>query len=390
MRWVFQIWYTKKKLIVETLLASVLADGIPSLSARLAREPETAAIERRQGRRITMSLKFIYVAAGAAALAATTALADPVTLRVQTHYATEHPTGKQLAIWADDVQTMSGGDITIEMFYSSSVVATTETFDAAINGILDCDATGGAYQTGKNPAFQFVGDIMGGYDTPWQQYSWLYFGDGYAAAQELYNAQNMQLIGWAIYGQESLSSSKPIRGFEDLKGWKFRSPPGMETEIFEKLGASPIVMDFTEIFTALETGIIDGADASGLYNNVGLGLYDIVKHATYPGFHSMPSDHLACNLDVWNGLTDQQRRIVDTAWQKLGFQIALSNELNNNAAAAKLRAEGVTLHNWSAEDRAEFRKAAQAAWDDWGTRSPEAGALLASHKSYLTQLGLLN
>ncbi|HCE69987.1 TRAP transporter substrate-binding protein [Ruegeria pomeroyi] len=337
-----------------------------------------------------MSLKFIYVAAGAAALAATTALADPVTLRVQTHYATEHPTGKQLAIWADDVQTMSGGDITIEMFYSSSVVATTETFDAAINGILDCDATGGAYQTGKNPAFQFVGDIMGGYDTPWQQYSWLYFGDGYAAAQELYNAQNMQLIGWAIYGQESLSSSKPIRGFEDLKGWKFRSPPGMETEIFEKLGASPIVMDFTEIFTALETGIIDGADASGLYNNVGLGLYDIVKHATYPGFHSMPSDHLACNLDVWNGLTDQQRRIVDTAWQKLGFQIALSNELNNNAAAAKLRAEGVTLHNWSAEDRAEFRKAAQAAWDDWGTRSPEAGALLASHKSYLTQLGLLN
>ena len=79
------------------------------------------------------------------------------------------PTGKQLAEWADDVQVMSGGDITVEMFYSSSVVATVETFDAAINGIIDCDATGGAYQTGKNPAFQFVGDIMGGYDTPWQQ-----------------------------------------------------------------------------------------------------------------------------------------------------------------------------------------------------------------------------
>ncbi|MEZ5450944.1 MAG: hypothetical protein R3E89_18920 [Thiolinea sp.] len=36
--------------------------------------------------------------------------------------------------------------------------------------------TGGAYQTGKNPAFQFVGDIMGGYDTPYQQLSWLYYG----------------------------------------------------------------------------------------------------------------------------------------------------------------------------------------------------------------------
>ena len=66
-----------------------------------------------------------------------------------------------------------------------------------------------------------------------------------------------------------MSSSRPIAGPEDLKNWKFRSPPGMETKIFEKLGASPIVMDFTEIFTALETGIIDGADASILVNNKG-------------------------------------------------------------------------------------------------------------------------
>lgn len=330
------------------------------------------------------------MAAGAAALMAMSAAADPVTLRIQTHYATEHPTGKMLTTWIDDVQTMSGGDITIEMFYSSSVVATTETFDAAINGILDCDATGGAYQTGKNPAFQFVGDIMGGYDTPWQQYSWLYYGDGYEAAQELYNAQGMQLIGWAIYGQESFASSKPIAGPEDLVGWKFRSPPGMETEIFQKLGASPIVMDFTEIFTALETGIIDGADASGLANNVGLGLYDIVKHANYPGFHSMPSDHLACNQEVWEGLTEQQRRIMDTAWQKLSFQIAMANEKANTEAAAALQEQGVTLYAWSDEDRAAFRVAAQAAWDDWATRSPEAGALVESHKAYLKQLGLIN
>ncbi len=331
----------------------------------------------------------LCAAAAFAALAANAASADPVTLRIQTHYATEHPTGKMLAQWVDDVQTMSNGEITVEMFYSSSVVATTETFDAAINGILDCDATGGAYQTGKNAAFQFVGDLMGGYDTPWQQYSWLYYGGGYDAAQKLYNAQNMQLIGWSIYGQESLSSSKPLRGFEDLKGWKFRSPPGMETEIFEELGASPIVMDFTEIFTALETGIIDGADASGLANNVGLGLYDIVKHATYPGFHSMPADHLACNLDIWNGLTEQQRRIIDTAWQKLSFHIALSNEKANAEAAAKLQTQGVTLYAWSPEDRAQFRKAAQVAWERWGDKTPEARAILESHKSYLRDLGLI-
>ena len=337
-----------------------------------------------------MKLATVLKSAALAAVIAVPAVAQDVTLRIQTHYATEHPTGQRLAEFIDDVSVMSGGEIAIEMFYSSSVVATVETFDAAINGIIDCDATGGAYQTGKNPAFQFVGDIMGGYDTPWQQYSWLYHGGGYDAAQALYNEQNMQLIGWAIYGQESLSSSKPIRGFEDLKGWKFRSPPGLETEIFEELGASPIVMDFTEIFTALETGIIDGADASGLANNVGLGLYDIVKHATYPGFHSMPSDHLSCNLDVWNGLSDKHRRIIDTAWQKLAFQIALYNEKANTEAAAALTAAGVTLYDWSAEDRAAFRQAAQAAWEGWADKNDETRALVESHKGYLKQLGLID
>ncbi|MGC9369683.1 MAG: TRAP transporter substrate-binding protein [Paracoccaceae bacterium] len=334
-----------------------------------------------------MSLKTIIQTAAVSALIAAPASAE--TLRIQTHYAPETVSGKLAAQFVDDVETMSGGDIDIEMFYSSSVVKTVETFDAAANGILDCDMTGGAYQTGKNPAFQFVGDIMGGYDTPWQQYAWLYNG-GFEAADALYNEFNMKLVGWWIYGQESLSSSTPIAGPDDLKDWKFRSPPGLETEIFAEMGAKPIVMDFTEIFTALETGIIDGTDASGLANNVGLGLYDLVKHATYPGFHSMPSDHLACRLDKWESLSEQQKRIIDTAMQKLSFQIALTFEVANNEAAAKLREQGVTLHDWSEEDRAAFRAAAQKAWQSWADKTPEARALVDSHVAFMKKLGLSN
>ncbi|MHA3978943.1 TRAP transporter substrate-binding protein [Halovulum sp. GXIMD14794] len=332
----------------------------------------------------------LVAATATAALLATSAFAQEVTLRIQNHYAADSVSGSLSAQFADDVETMSNGEIDIELFHSSSVVATVETFDAAANGILDCDMTGGAYQTGKNPAFQFVGDIMGGYDTPYQQLSWLYYGGGLEAAQELYNQHGMQLIGWWIYGQESMSSSKPLAGPDDLKDWKFRSPPGLETEIFAELGASPIVMDFTEIFTALETGIIDGADASGLANNVGMGLYDIVKHATYPGFHSMPSDHLACNKDVWDGLADHHKRIIETAMQKLALQTALYFERANAQAAADLQAAGVTLHDWSTEDRAAFRAAAQKAWEGWAEKTPEARALVDSHKAYLGQLGLLS
>jgi TRAP-type mannitol/chloroaromatic compound transport system substrate-binding protein len=336
--------------------------------------------------------KFILSAATALVITTTTGTAlaqdEVYTLRIQTHYAPENVSGKLAGQFVDDVQVMSNGRLKIEMFYSSSVVKSVETFDAAATGILDGDMTGGAYQTGKNPAFQFVGDIMGGYDTPWQQYEWLYNG-GYEAADALYEKYDMKLIGWWIYGQESLASTKSLAGINDLKDFKFRSPPGLETEIFASLGAKPIVMDFTEIFTALETKIIDGADASGLANNVGLGLYDLANHATYPGFHSMPSDHLAINRAKWDALPDDLKRIIEVAMQKLAFQTALTFEVANNEAALKLREKGVVLDEWSAEDRAAFRKAAQAAWQGWADKTPEARALVDSHVAFMKKLGLI-
>ena len=338
------------------------------------------------------SLKRAASVAAVAALAASTAMtasAQSTTLRMQTHYAPESNSGQLIQTFIQNVETMSNGEIDIEMFWSSSVVKSVEGFDAAASGILDCEMHGGAYQTGKNPAFQFVGDIMGGYDTPYQQLSWLYYGGGLDAAQVLYNQYGMQLIGWWVYGQESFASTKPIASTADLVDWKFRSPPGMETMIFEKLGASPIVMDFTEVFTALETGIIDGADASSLANNKAMGIYDIAKHANFPGFHSMPSDHLACNKSVWDGLPEHHRTILSVGMESLALRTALQTEQANAQALAELQEQGVTIHAWSDEELRKFRNTAQAAWDEFAT-TPEAVALVESHRGYLRQLGLID
>ncbi len=334
-------------------------------------------------------IKKLSVAASALALSASLASAQEITLRMQTHYTPEQLSGQLAQSFIDDVETMSGGRVDIEMFWSSSVVASVEGFDAAANGILDGEMHGGAYQTGKNPAFQFVGDPMGGYDNPYQLYGFLYQGGGLEAANALYNQHGMQFVGWWAAGQESMSSSKPLAGPADLVDWKFRSPPGLETEIFAELGATPIVMDFTEVFTALETGIIDGADYSSLANNVGIGLYDVVKHATFPGFHSMPMDHITFNKEVWDGLPEDIRRIIEVAAQKLALQTTLTFEVANREAAAKIAAEGVTIYDWSAEDRAAFRAGAQKAWDSWADKTPEARALVDAHRAWMKKIGLL-
>lgn len=322
------------------------------------------------------------------AATAMSASAETTKLRIQTHFSPETLSGKMAKEFVDDVTAMSDGEIAIEMFYSSAVVKSAETFDAAATGILDCDMTGGSYQTGKNPAFQFAGDLLGGYQNPYQQLAWMLHGGGAEQVNKLYNAHNMEFVGWWIPGPESLASTAPIRNAEDFKDWKFRSPPGMATMVFKNLGASPIVMDFNEIFTALETGIIDGADAANLTNNVGLGLYEIAKHTNYPGFHSMPADHLACRKDVWDAMPASHKAIMKVAMEALALRNATINEVQNAKTAKELRAQGIQLYEWSPEDLAAYRDAVKAGWTEFAT-TPEAKELLASHIQFLTELGAM-
>ncbi len=329
-------------------------------------------------------------ATGALALALTGAgaTAQTTTLRIQNHNAPESTVGRLITEFVDEVHVMSDNDIAIEMFYSAAVVKSAETFDAAASGILDCDMTNGSYQTGKNPAFQFVADTMGGYDTPLEFHAWVRYGGGREQIQALYEANGMHFVGNHVGGQESLNSTTPLNGPDDLKNWKFRSPPGMESEIFAELGASPVVMDFTEIFTALETGIIDGADASTLANNVGLGIYDIAKHTTFPGFHSMSSDHLACNKAVWDAMPPAHQAIITSAEESLALKLMQLTIVENGEALAALPEKGVTLYDWSVEDRGVFRDAAQTAWTDWATKTPETAEIVDSHKTFLKRIGL--
>ena len=316
--------------------------------------------------------------------------ANAKTLKIETHFTASSPNGEVAAQFAKNVEKFSGGSLKIEMFYSSSVTGkSAEVFNSAQTGIIDCDMTGAGYQTGKNAAFQFAGDVMGGYDNPYQQYEFLNFPGAQKAVDALYNKYGMTLVGWWIPGHESLISSRPIPDVASLKDFKFRSPPGMESMIFTTLGAKPIVMDFGEVPTALQTGLIDGADYSSLATNYAGGHYENNKYATYPGFHSMPADHLACNTKVWKKLKKHERGAMLAAIEIAGRTITSLVERKNAEAVKALNEMGVTLHDWSREDRLKFRQAALAAWEEWKTKSPEAAALIEIHKAYMKANGIM-
>ena len=217
---------------------------------------------------------------------------------------------------------------------------------------------------------------------------WLLHNGGREAVNELYNSYDMEFVGWWVPGPESLSSTKPIRNVEDFKDWKFRSPPGLATLVFANLGASPIVMDFNEIFTALETGLIDGADAANVSTNVGLGLYDIAEHTNYPGFHSMPADHLACNKKVWDGMPDAHKKILEVSMEALALRIATETQIMNSKTAQELTEKGINLYDWSEEDLSAYRAAVKAGWEEYA-ENDQAKALLKSHIDFLVGQGAM-
>ena len=81
--------------------------------------------------------------------------------------------------------------------------------------------------------------------------------------------------------------------------------------------------------------------------------------------------------------------IVDeVAMEALALRTALTFEKANAEAVAKLKADGITIHEWSSEELTKFRAAAQATWPEFAT-TPEAKALVEAHMSYLDQLGLV-
>ena len=113
-----------------------------------------------------------------------------------------------------------------------------------------------------------------------------------------------------------------------------------------------------------------------------------MEHTNYPGFHSMPADHLTCRKDVWDAMPAHHQAILKVAMQALALRNATANEVNNARTAKELRAKGINLYEWSEEELNKYRAAVKSGWTEFAT-TPEAQDLLNSHIEFLVELGLM-
>ena len=103
----------------------------------------------------------------------------------------------------------------------------------------------------------------------------------------------------------------------------------------------------------------------------------------------MPADHLACNTKIWKKLKPHEQGAMKAGIEIAGRTITSLVERKNAEAVKALNAMGVTLHDWSKEDRATFRQAALKAWETWKKKSPEAAQLIEMHTAYMKANGIL-
>ncbi|SMF38931.1 TRAP-type mannitol/chloroaromatic compound transport system, substrate-binding protein [Tistlia consotensis] len=293
------------------------------------------------------------------------------------------------ADFCNRVDAATAGRVKITPMPVGSIVAYNETLDAVGSGILEAEHNGIAYFAGRDAAFALLGDLSGGYEAPWQMQAWYEYGGGLELARELYKPYGLYFVGSVWWGVESVPSKVPINSPADLKGVKIRAPEGMASQLFKAFDANVVTLAGSEVYTALERGVIDATDWGTLSMNTDLGYQKIAKYALYPGVHSMPAADVAVNLDKWNALSDDLKATVEMAARDFSRDMVERIAVQDREDAQKMRAEGVTLIDWSPESRRIFRQKAQGIWETWSKKSPMAGKVYESQVSFMKKIGLL-
>ncbi len=295
--------------------------------------------------------------------------------------------------WAPKLKAMTGGRLEIEVLPTKAVVPHRETIDAVANGILDGDLNAVAYFAGRDPAFAIMGDLIAGYDTVDQLRTFCNHGGGKEILQKLYDKYTkgkLHVIGCGPYAREALVSKSEITTVAGLKGVKIRSPEGLASEVFKRVGAAPVSLPFSEVYTALEKGLIDAADASAFVNNEASGMHKIAKFPIYPGIHSMAVLQFVLNKDVWNKLSKDDQTALEI-WYNAAYDAMRREADIQDREIARKYADGKTVKvvDWAQEERDKFREIAVQAWQDYAAKSPLAKEALDANLKFMKSQGML-
>lgn len=261
---------------------------------------------------------------------------------------------------AKDVAAASNGSLKIRIYPSGALgKGPVQQYVRAVRGVADITMGVTGYTSSLFPKTLLI-ELPGVAD------------DGVDATRRMWQVMDKHLgaeyrgthvlAAYATPPSVFMTTKKPVRRLADVKGLKLRTPSKAAGEVLRAYGASPVSMPATKVYTAMSTGVIDGA----LMGSDSLLIFKLIEPTKYvtTNLPEMPTAlFIVMNEVTWKGLSPEQKAAVDKAsGEKLSIEAA--EELAAfGAKALKIFASkpGKTVIELSPEARAAFDAAAAKA-----------------------------
>lgn len=298
-------------------------------------------------------------AADTTAAAADNGSSDAETvLQVAFENSISEPVGQGWEKAQEIIKEKSGGKMAIEIYPDSQLGDKSSLIDSMLLGENVCTLADGAFYADYGvPDFGIVfGPFL--FDS-WDQVWKLVDSDWYKELCDKLEEKGLKIIAsnW-IYGERHTLTNVPVNTVDDLKGLKIRVPSNeIQSKGFDVLGATSTGMALGDVYQALQTKTIDGAE-NPLATLYGRKLHEVAKYLILDG-HVKNFTTWVVSADWFNSLPEEQQTwLLETAEEAGEY----NNEVQQAADAEylqKMKDEGVTVVEPSEEVLAGFKEKAQ-------------------------------
>ena len=297
------------------------------------------------------------VAAGCTLALSGAAMAQaPLVIKFSHVVASDTPKGKASEFFAKRAGELTGGKVKVEVYANSTLYKDKEEMEALQIGAVQMLAPSLA-KFGPLGVREFeVFDLPFIFDDSNE----LHKVTAGAVGKQLFSKLETRGITGLAYwdnGFKSFSANKPLKTPDDFKGLKMRiqSSKVLEAEM-RSVGALPQVMAFSEVYQALQTGVVDGTENphSNLYTQK---MHEVQKHVTVSD-HGYLGYAVITNKKFWDGLPADIRGQLQKAMEESTVYANKIAKEENDSALEKVRASGKTqVYTPTPQERMALKKA---------------------------------
>ncbi|HXT04019.1 MAG TPA: TRAP transporter substrate-binding protein DctP [Casimicrobiaceae bacterium] len=288
---------------------------------------------------------------------ASTALAQPVVMRISHQVPPAHHLSKLLQDFATDVKARTKGSVDVQLFGSEQLAKAGENFPQVARGNLEA-AVSVNFQWGTTIP-EMSATLVPYYMTDVAKIKRFVTSDARRLLDRKLEQRGVHSIGWFYITRESIftSSKKPIITLDDFRGVKIRGLNSLTDHALTAVGAVPSAMPGSEVYQALQSGVLDAGltDLSAAYSRK---YYEIQKFGTVAPYFTI-FFHLYVNPQWWAKLEPAQRQAIEAAATKTEQEAFAVTEATAADALVQLKAKGMTIHVQTPEEEATWRTAMQ-------------------------------